>query len=189
MTVPIDYQFLMICWFNIHCSNRYTNKNATSSLHSLSFQLDMYKPKELMTSPDLHNAPYKGKVLMKDWFGLAFLRLHTIHPLPISLITQNLCPIADDTYSAPKWEISWYCRISSFTTWCLPGSINWCFAELWMSAFYNLPLVLVIPDSSRNSANLRSLLFFDNGWFIVSAGSSVPNSSCWIHFKCNVSAS
>ena len=50
----------------------------------------------------------EGKVLMKGSFGLAFLCLHTIHPLPfyltdtLPLITQNIYLVADDTYSALK---------------------------------------------------------------------------------------
>ena len=46
---------------------------------------------------------------------------------------------------------------------------HWCFAELWMSAFDNLPPILIIPLLSRNGVNLRSLLFFDNGRFCFSA--------------------
>ena len=96
----------------------------------------------------------KVKCSWKVQFGLAFLSLHMIHPLPmcltdtLPLITQNLCFIADNTYSVPKWEISWHCWISSCTTWYLTGRINWCFAELWISAFDNNAPILVISLSS-----------------------------------------
>ena len=56
----------------------------------------------------------EGKVLMKCSYGLAFFCLHTVHLLVMSfidtpsLITQNLCLIADNTYSVPKWGISWF---------------------------------------------------------------------------------
>ena len=64
--------------------------------------------------PDLKNGGLpcftlkERKGLMKSSFGLAFLRLHTIHPPPICLadtlllITQKLCFVADNTYSVPK---------------------------------------------------------------------------------------
>ena len=77
-----------------------------------------------------------------------------IHPLPmcltgtLPLTTQNLCLIADNTYSVPKWEISWHCCISSCMTWYLTGRINWCFAELWISAFDNIAPILIISLSS-----------------------------------------
>ena len=186
-----NYQYVMIL------STQYALLELLK-IQSHHFTLDIFCLTYISTknlTPDLKNRGLpcstlnKGKILMKGSFGLAFLRLHTIHPLSIfltdilSLITQNLCLIADSTYSAPKWQDSWHCRISSYTTWCLPGSINWCFAEFWIYAFDNLSPILIIPFSFRNGVNLRSLLFFDNGWFHIIARSSVPNSSCWIHLK------
>ena len=149
-----------------------TNIKTKMQLHL--FTLDLFcltyiGPKK--STPDLKNGGLpcstlnEGTVLMKGLFGLAFLSLHTTHPLPIyltdtlPLITQNLYVIANSTYSVSKWDISWYSQISSCTTWCLPGGINWCSAELWMSAFDNLPPILIIPHSSGNDVNLRSLLF------------------------------
>ena len=103
----------------------------------------------------------KGKVPIKDSFCLVFLHVHTIHPLPICL-TDTLSLVKKKSYNliTIKWEI---CRISSWTTWCLVGSINRCFVELRISVSDNLLPILMIPLLSRNVVKLRSLLFFDNG--------------------------
>ena len=98
----------------------------TQFLHSWPFLLDIYRPKEINTRPEKWRITLftlkEGNVLKKGTFGFAFLRLHTKHLFPICLIdaipfiTQNVCLIANNTYSVTKQEIS-YSRISSCTTY------------------------------------------------------------------------
>ena len=95
----------------------------------------------------------EGKVFMKCSFGLAFFCLHTVHLLVMpfidtpSLITQNLCLIADNTYSVPKWGISWfhsqeaaiYCQKVLIDALLNSRCLDICFRYLlpiWGSRFY-----------------------------------------------------
>ena len=120
---PLRLINLCIALMKLSASNHSANSICTvrtdmqTKIHLHLFTLDLFcltyiGPKK--STPDLKNGGLpcstlnEGKVRMKGSFGLAFLRLHTIHLLLICftdtlpLITLNLCLTAGNTYSVPK---------------------------------------------------------------------------------------